>query len=96
MNRQLKSKLLTVLSPESTAPQAHKDLAANILKWMDYWVGAGVEDMGWYLAESIWDGTSTLRETDGHFDRVNEVNPQAPEYPNKILLQLKPEWFVTP
>jgi hypothetical protein len=84
-NLTMKSKMLDVLSPDSTAPQAHKDLAANVLKFLSEWNDKGLEAMGDYLADAVWKGLSSLREVDGRVEYVPEVNPQAPEYNPNIF-----------
>ena len=83
----MKSKMLDVLSPDSTSPQAHKDLAANVLKFLSEWTEKGHAEMGDYLGGFIWTGVSSLREVDGHIERVNDSNPQAPEYNTNIFTQ---------
>lgn len=66
----MKAKMLDVLSPDSTAPQAEKDLAANLLKYLTEWTEKGNFEMGDYLADAVWKGLSNLSEVDGHLERV--------------------------
>jgi hypothetical protein len=77
---EMKAKLLSVLSPESTAPQEHKDLAALCLKYLATWEDRGHPEMGDYLTSAVWEGISSLREIDGKLERVTEINPKAPEF----------------
>lgn len=76
----MKSKMLDVLSPDSTVPQEHKDLAANVLKFLSGWSDKGLDTMGDYLADAVWKGMSSLREVDGRVEYVPEENPAAPEW----------------
>jgi hypothetical protein len=75
----MKSKMLDVLNNQ-TAPQEHKDLAANILKFLSDWSDKGLDTMGDYLADAVWKGMSSLREVDGRVEYVPEENPAAPEW----------------